>query len=117
VNVAVSYGGRWDICQATRRLLAANPALAEQPDRITPELLSRYMCLADETPPDLLIRTGGERRISNFMLWQLSYTELYFTDTLWPDFGERHLDAALQDYARRERRFGCIASGSGTAGA
>ena len=117
LNVAVSYGGRWDICQATRRLLADQPALAARPEAITPELLSPYMCLADEAPPDLLIRTGGERRISNFMLWQLSYTELYFTDTLWPDFGEEHLDAALQDYARRERRFGCIVAGSGAAGA
>ena len=117
LNVAVSYGGRWDICRAMQRLLAEHPTLTEHPERITSELLSPYMCLAGETPPDLLIRTGGERRISNFMLWQLSYTELYFTDTLWPDFREDDLDTALQDYARRERRFGCIDSNSGAAGA
>ncbi len=106
VNVAVNYGGRWDIAQATRAL-AAQAARGElaAPD-IDEALIERHLCLADLPPPDLFIRTGGERRISNFLLWQLAYTELYFTDTLWPDLDADGLDAAFEDYAGRQRRFG-----------
>ncbi|MGH8146398.1 MAG: polyprenyl diphosphate synthase [Rhodanobacteraceae bacterium] len=107
LNVCVSYGGRWDIAQAARR--AAEAALAGEldPAAIDEATLAPYLCLADVPPPDLLIRTGGEHRISNFLLWQLAYTELYFTDTLWPDMNAAELDRALDDYAHRERRFGC----------
>ena len=107
LNVCVSYGGRWDIAQAARR--AAEAAVAGELDAATIDeaALAPFFCLADVPPPDLLIRTGGERRISNFLLWQLAYTELYFTDTLWPDMDAAQFDRALDDYARRERRFGC----------
>lgn len=109
LNVCVSYGGRWDIAQAARR--AAEAAVAGDLDATTIDetVLAPFFCLADVPPPDLLIRTGGERRISNFLLWQLAYTELYFTDTLWPDMDAVQLDRALDDYAHRERRFGCVA--------
>ncbi|MCG8463376.1 MAG: polyprenyl diphosphate synthase [Xanthomonadales bacterium] len=104
LNIAVNYGGHWDITQAAQR------ALAESEDgQIRCEDIERQLSLGPDTPPpDLLIRTGGERRVSNFMLWQLAYAELYFCDTLWPDFKERDLDHALADFARRERRFGCV---------
>ncbi|MGH8190035.1 MAG: polyprenyl diphosphate synthase [Rhodanobacteraceae bacterium] len=107
LNVCVSYGGRWDIAQAARR--AAEAVVRGELDaaEIDERTLARYFSLADVPPPDLFIRTGGERRISNFLLWQLAYTELYFTDTLWPDMDAAELDRALDDYARRERRFGC----------
>lgn len=102
LNIAANYGGRWDILQAVNRLRA-------ELDASTPvgevDLASR-LCLADSPEPDLFIRTGGEQRISNFLLWQLAYTELYFTDTLWPDFDAAALDAAIASYRRRERRFG-----------
>jgi len=108
LNVCVNYGGRWDIAQAARR--AAEAAVRGELDSaaIDETTLAPYFCLADVPPPDLFIRTGGERRISNFLLWQLAYTELYFTDTLWPDMDAAELDRAFDDYARRERRFGCI---------
>ncbi len=106
LNVCVSYGGRWDIVQAARRAAAAAAAGELDPATLDEDTLAPYFCLADLPPPDLLIRTGSERRISNFLLWQLAYTELYFTDTLWPDMGAAQLDLALDDYARRERRFG-----------
>lgn len=106
LNVCVSYGGRWDIAQAARQLAEATRAGTLDPASIDERALDRCMCLADVPPPDLFIRTGGERRISNFLLWQLAYTELYFTDTLWPDVDAAELDLALADYARRERRFG-----------
>jgi undecaprenyl diphosphate synthase len=96
LNVAVNYGGRWDIEQAIRRAHESNELQA----------FSKYLAFADQPDPDLFVRTGGERRISNFMLWQLAYTELYFTDTLWPDFGENELSEALQWFATRERRYG-----------
>jgi undecaprenyl diphosphate synthase len=99
--VAVGYGGQWDIAQA-----AAQCVKARQP--LTPENIESRLQTADLPPVDLLIRTGGERRISNFMLWQLAYTELYFTDTLWPDFGEDEFARALAWYAGRERRFGRV---------
>ena len=99
LNVCFNYGGRWDIAQAASRL-------AERGEAITEASLDRAMALAHVPDPDLLIRTGGEHRISNFLLWQLAYTELWFTDRLWPDFDEQILADALADYARRERRFG-----------
>lgn len=102
LNIAAGYGGRWDIAQAAARLAAEGRT-------ITVESLDSELSTAPRPHPDLLIRTGGEFRISNFMLWQLGYTELYFTDTLWPDFDDAAFDAALQWYAARERRFGRVA--------
>lgn len=96
VNVAVNYGGRWDIEQAVRRAAAAGDANA----------FVQHLSFADQPDPDLFIRTGGERRISNFLLWQLAYTELYFCDTLWPDFDAAEFAGALDWFAGRERRFG-----------
>ena len=86
VSICANYGGRWDILQATRRLLAERPELAAQPDLIDESMLSSYLAMAYAPEPDLFIRTGGEKRISNFLIWQLAYTELYFTDCFWPDF-------------------------------
>jgi len=106
LTICASYGGRWDIAQAARALLAAQPDLAQQPERIDERALAAHLALAFAPEPDLLIRTGGERRISNFLLWQLAYSELYFSDLLWPDFDAIALDAALAWYATRERRFG-----------
>ncbi len=102
LNIAANYGGRWDILQAVNRLLAERGAGAP----VTEADLADRLCLAGTPEPDLFIRTGGEQRISNFLLWQLAYTELYFTDTLWPDFDTAALDAAIDSYRRRERRFG-----------
>lgn len=104
--IAANYGGRWDIVQAVRKLVAgvADGELAVED--ITEAHFSAVACLADLPEPDLFIRTGGEARISNFLLWQLAYTELYFTETLWPDFGAEALDEALAAYASRQRRFG-----------
>lgn len=99
LNVCFNYGGRWDIAQAAAKLAAAGVAITQQS-------LSGALALAHVADPDLLIRTGGELRISNFLLWQSAYTELYFTDNLWPDFDDAALDAAITDYGRRERRFG-----------
>jgi undecaprenyl diphosphate synthase len=98
-NICFNYGGRWDIAQAAARLTARGEAITEQN-------LDRAMALAHVRDPDLLIRTGGERRLSNFLLWQAAYSELYFSDKLWPEFDAAALDAALADYAARERRFG-----------
>ena len=100
VAVAVGYGGRWDIVQAARRAIAEGVSPGELDEAKMESLL------ADGDPPDLLIRTGGERRLSNFLLWQAAYAELYFTDALWPDFGEKEFRAALADFSKRERRFG-----------
>ncbi len=99
LNVCFNYGGRWDIAQAARRLAAEGR-------EITEKTLSETTALAHVGDPDLLIRTGGEMRISNFLLWQSAYTEMVFTPCLWPDFDARALDQALSDYASRERRFG-----------
>ena len=104
--IAVSYGGRWDIAQAAQSLAADVAAGRLDPSQIDEARLGARVALADLPPPDLFIRTGGEVRISNFLLWQLAYTELYFTDLLWPDVDAATLQAALDDYARRERRFG-----------
>jgi len=105
LNVAVNYGGQADLVQAARTLAARVAAGQLQPEQIDAESLGSMLSLSG-SPPDLFIRTGGERRLSNFLLWQLAYTELFFTDVLWPDFGEEHFRAALSDFARRERRFG-----------
>ncbi len=104
--IAANYGGRWDITEATRmisRKVAAGQLTAEE---ISPELIGQHLSLADLPEPDLFIRTGGEKRVSNFLLWQTAYTELYFTDCLWPDFDSDCFDAALASFAKRERRFG-----------
>ncbi|MDZ7653344.1 MAG: polyprenyl diphosphate synthase [Burkholderiaceae bacterium] len=106
LTVCASYGGRWDMVQAMRALIAADPSLALRPDEIDEARLAPHLALSFAPDPDLLIRTGGERRISNFLLWQLAYAEIYFTDQLWPDFDAVALEAALAWYAQRERRFG-----------
>lgn len=106
LNVAVNYGGQSDIAAAARRLAEAVKAGKLSSDQIDIDRFASELSLGDLPPPDLFIRTGGEMRLSNFLLWQLAYTELYFTDVLWPDFGAEHLEAALTDYAGRERRFG-----------
>jgi undecaprenyl diphosphate synthase len=104
LTIAANYGGRWDILQALTRLAAERPALAGE--QIEEQALAPYLAMAYAPEPDLFIRTGGEQRVSNFLLWQLAYTELYFTDILWPDFDAAQLDAAFASYRRRERRFG-----------
>jgi undecaprenyl diphosphate synthase len=104
LSVAFNYGGRWDVVQACRQLIDAGVPAAEVDERA----MSSRMALAHAPDPDLFIRTGGEVRISNFLLWQVAYSELYFTDCLWPDFDEAQLDAALAAYAGRERRFGDV---------
>ncbi len=106
VNVAVSYGGRWDIVQACRHAAAAVARGELRVGDINEASLGQWMHLAELPPLDLFIRTGGESRISNFLLWQVAYAELYFTETLWPDFNQACLRLAIEDYARRERRFG-----------
>jgi undecaprenyl diphosphate synthase len=104
--IAISYGGRWDILQAVRRL-AARVATGEiTPEAIDERALSRELMLRDAPDPDLFIRTGGEHRISNFLLWNLAYTELYFCDCLWPDFDDAEIERAFRQFAARQRRFG-----------
>jgi undecaprenyl diphosphate synthase len=104
--VAVAYGGRWDLAQACRSLAADAVQGRLRAADIGESQIGARLALAGLPDPDLLIRTGGERRISNFLLWNLAYTELYFSDVLWPEFGPAHLDAAFEFYAQRERRFG-----------
>jgi undecaprenyl diphosphate synthase len=104
LSVAFNYGGRWDIVQACRQAIAAGIA----PDELDEVRLNGYMALSYAPDPDLFIRTGGEVRISNFLLWQVAYSELVFSDCLWPEFGTAQLDAALAEYAQRERRFGAV---------
>jgi len=106
LNIAANYGGRWDITQACRTLVEEVAAGRLQSADITPEMIQQNLSLSDLPEPDLFIRTGGEQRISNFLLWQLAYTELYFTDLLWPDFDKAAFNEALQSYACRQRRFG-----------
>jgi undecaprenyl diphosphate synthase len=101
LTIAANYGGRWDILQAANRCKEEDPVAPVTEDR-----LARFLSMAYAPEPDLFIRTGGEQRISNFLLWQLAYTELYFTETLWPDFDAAALDAAIESYRGRERRFG-----------
>ena len=104
--IAANFGGRWDIVQAARRLAARVASGDLAPDDISEQLMRAHLSLSDLPEPDLFIRTGGEQRVSNFLLWDLAYTELYFTDTLWPDFNRAAFDEALVSFARRQRRFG-----------
>jgi undecaprenyl diphosphate synthase len=101
LTVAANYGGRWDILQAAERCRKEDPATP-----VTEERLAKFLSMSYAPEPDLFIRTGGEQRVSNFLLWQLAYTELYFTDALWPDFDAAALEAAFASYRQRERRFG-----------
>jgi len=112
--IAIAYGGRWDIAAAARRLARRCMAGDLPVDAIDEAELGAQLELGELPDPDLLIRTGGERRVSNFLLWNLAYTELYFCDTLWPDFGERELRAAIEHYAGRQRRFGLVPEQIGT---
>jgi len=112
VSVAFNYGGRWDIVQACQQALRDGLT----PDQLDEQRLGRYMSMAYAPDPDLFIRTGGEVRISNFLLWQVAYSELYFSDCLWPDFDDRALDAAFADFARRDRRFGGVKTDVAVAG-
>ena len=106
VNVAVNYGGRWDITQACRQAARAVANGELDPEQIDETRVGNWMTLAEGPALDLLIRTGGELRLSNFLLWQAAYAELYFTDTLWPDFDQACLHQAIEDYVQRERRYG-----------
>jgi undecaprenyl diphosphate synthase len=106
LTIAANYGGRWDILNAMRSALAESPGMVDAPLQLTEEVLSRHLSMAYAPEPDLFIRTGGEQRISNFLLWQLAYTELYFTESFWPDFSPVALDKAIDSYQQRERRFG-----------
>lgn len=104
--IAVAYGGRWDIAQATRRLAEDCVAGRRQANQLSEADIGAYLALAELPEPDLFIRTGGERRISNFLLWNLAYTELYFCDVLWPEFDKQELQRAIAHFGKRERRFG-----------
>ena len=104
LSVAFNYGGRWDVVQACRRAIADGVP----PHELTEQRLNSYMALSHAPDPDLFIRTGGEIRISNFLLWQVAYSELVFSECLWPEFGDAELDAALAEFARRDRRFGGV---------
>jgi len=106
LTVAANYGGRWDITQACRQLMKQVTTGQLSVNDITPENLEPYLSMSGIPEPDLFIRTGGEQRISNFLLWQLAYTELYFTPVLWPDFGRDQLAEAVRSFAGRQRRFG-----------
>ena len=109
LNIAASYGGRDDIVTAARKLAEQARRGELDPETIDEAAFDNALQLADQPEPDLFIRTGGERRLSNYLLWNLAYTELHFSDTLWPDFTEADLDAALDDFSQRERRFGGLA--------
>jgi undecaprenyl diphosphate synthase len=104
--IAANYGGRWDMCQSVQKVIDKMAAgeLAKQP--VSPQLIEEHLSTAGLPDPDLFIRTGGEQRVSNFLLWQLAYTELYFTETLWPDFNQNSLDDAINSFKSRQRRFG-----------
>ncbi len=103
LTIAANYGGRWDILQAVNAMQKANPSKSGE---FAEEDLTPYLAMHYAPEPDLFIRTGGEKRISNFLLWQLAYSELYFTDVLWPDFDDQAFQLAIQSYQQRERRFG-----------
>ena len=107
LNVAANYGGRWDVANAAKQLALQVAQGTLNAEDITEERLAQHMSMADQAEPDLLIRTGGDVRISNFLLWQVAYAELYFTETLWPDFNEAAFAEAIACYVARERRFGC----------
>ena len=117
LQVAVSYGGRWDIVQAARKLAAQAASGALRPDGIDEASFGQSLVLGDVPDPDLFIRPGGDHRISNFLLWNLAYTELHFSDVLWPDFDEAQLEEALAAFAGRERRFGLTRQQIGAGGA
>ncbi len=106
VVVAVNYGGRWDMCQAAKAIAQQYADNKINSEDITEELINQHLSTADLPEPDLFIRTGGEQRISNFLLWQLAYSELYFTSTLWPDFDQNSLAEAIKSFNTRQRRFG-----------
>jgi undecaprenyl diphosphate synthase len=106
LSVAFNYGGRWDVVQACQRAMSDGVA----PGELTEHVLSRYLAMSFAPDPDLFIRTGGEVRISNFLLWQIAYAELVFSDCLWPDFGPAEIDAAIAAYQKRDRRFGTVRS-------
>jgi undecaprenyl diphosphate synthase len=106
LNIAVNYGGRWDIANAAKQAALAVQRGEIALDALDEKAIAPYFCLADLPAVDLFIRTGGEQRISNFLLWQAAYSELYFSDVLWPDFDHNCLEQAIQEYARRERRYG-----------
>lgn len=108
LNVAVNYGGHAEITEAMRQLGKEITQGVLRPEQITEQVVEDKLYTQGLPAPDLLIRTGGEKRLSNFLLWQMAYTELYFTDTLWPDFNADHLDLALADFAKRQRRFGSL---------
>lgn len=106
LNIAANYGGKWDIAQAVRQLAEQVEAGSLHAEEIDESLITSHLCLSDMPEPDLFIRTGGEQRISNFLIWQLAYSELYFTHCLWPDFEREEYTRALQSFAGRQRRFG-----------
>ncbi|MGR8947162.1 MAG: isoprenyl transferase [Gammaproteobacteria bacterium] len=106
LSIAANYGGRWDIVRAVQNLAARVKRGELLPEDITESDISEHVCLSSLPVPDLFIRSGGEQRISNYLLWQLAYTELYFTEALWPDFDSDAFEAALESYQSRERRFG-----------
>lgn len=116
LNVAANYGGQHDIADAARRIAERVKAGELQPEQIDRDLFSNHLQLAGQPAPDLFIRTGGEQRLSNFLLWNLAYTELYFSDVLWPDFTEQHLDQALNAFSQRHRRFGGLGDDAQDAG-
>lgn len=111
LNVAANYGGRWDIIQGVRKLAEQVQEGLLRPDQITEESLAPHLCMQELAPVDLVIRTGGEHRISNFLLWQIAYAEFWFTDVLWPDFDEHVFEGALNAFSLRERRYGGAAPG------
>ena len=106
INIAANYGGRWDVTQSVKQLAERVKQGSLDIEDITEQHITQGLMTADLPEPDLFIRTGGEQRVSNFMLWQMAYTEFYFTDTLWPDFDEQVLDTAITSFNQRERRFG-----------
>ncbi len=106
LNIAANYGGQWDITRSVQELASMVQAGELMPEQITTEHIRARLTTAELPDPDLFIRTGGEQRVSNFMLWQMAYTEFYFTNTLWPDFDEKSLDLAIESFTHRERRFG-----------
>ncbi len=106
LNIAVNYGGRWDVAQACKSIVEKVQAGVLQIQDVNAEMVDQHVCLSDLPAPDLFIRTGGEQRISNFLIWQIAYTELYFTDALWPDFNSEAFLTALNWFALRQRRFG-----------
>ena len=106
LNIAVNYGGRWDVAQACKTLAQKITAGEISVDDIDAEMVDQYVCLNDLPDPDLFIRTGGEKRISNFLIWQLAYTELYFSDVLWPDFDSKEFARAIDWFSSIQRRFG-----------